>query len=543
MAPILDRRRARARATTRSAPTPSCSPLPLSPEDQTVQSMADVSPTKWHRAHVTWFFETFVLADHEQGFAPFQDTYWFLFNSYYEAVGPRYVRGPAGRDQPPRRARRRRLPRQRRRPDARPASPPSTRARSASWPPRSTSGSTTSSSTRSCCSWTSSTCSRSTRSGRPTPASPSAVGDPDPLGWVDVEGGLVEIGHRGDGFSFDNELPLHQVHLEPFRLADRLVTNGEWLAFMADGGYHRPELWLSDGWARVSAEGWEAPFYWTEQSTGSGSSTRSTAPGRSTRRCRSPTSATTRPTPMPRGPASGCRPRPSGSTASARRVAHVAGNLADSETFHPRAAGPATGAPPPGLRRLLGVDLVGLPALPGLPPGAPVPSASTTASSCPTRWSCAVAVRSPPPGHARASYRNFFPPGCPVGALRGYGWPTAGPAVPGALHEHRARAGRLGAARPGLGQRQPGRRRTPRADPAPADAAPEVALRRRSAPSCSTRSPGCRTTTRSRRSGRSWWRMRPTSRRRAGRPAWSSSAAGPARRPDCSSTPSPPRVS
>src|SRR3954468_20818971 len=69
---------------------------PLSPEDQTVQSMPDVSPTKWHRAHVTWFFETFVLADHEQGFAPFQDQYWFLFNSYYEAVGPRYARPMRG---------------------------------------------------------------------------------------------------------------------------------------------------------------------------------------------------------------------------------------------------------------------------------------------------------------------------------------------------------------------------------------------------------------------------------------------------------------
>ena len=69
---------------------------PLSPEDQTVQSMADVSPTKWHRAHVTWFFETFLLAEHEPGFAPFQDRYWFLFNSYYEAVGPRYARARRG---------------------------------------------------------------------------------------------------------------------------------------------------------------------------------------------------------------------------------------------------------------------------------------------------------------------------------------------------------------------------------------------------------------------------------------------------------------
>ena len=96
---------------------------PLSPEDQTVQSMPDVSPTKWHRAHVTWFFETFVLADNEPEFAPFQDKYWYLFNSYYEAIGPRYSR-PSGADQPARRPRRRGLPGQRRRPDARPAGEP-----------------------------------------------------------------------------------------------------------------------------------------------------------------------------------------------------------------------------------------------------------------------------------------------------------------------------------------------------------------------------------------------------------------------------------
>src|SRR3954449_12522105 len=86
---LLDRYDA-VRATTESLAAP------LSPEDQTVQSMADVSPTKWHRAHVTWFFETFVLADNEPGFAPFQDKYWFLFNSYYEAVGPRYARAQRG---------------------------------------------------------------------------------------------------------------------------------------------------------------------------------------------------------------------------------------------------------------------------------------------------------------------------------------------------------------------------------------------------------------------------------------------------------------
>ena len=91
------------------------------------------------------------------------------------------------------------------------------------------------------------------------PAAPAPLPDPGPMGFVGFEGGLVEIGHAGDGFSFDNERPRHRVWLEPYRLADRLVTNGEWLAFIADGGYAQPELWLSDGWALVKAEGWSAP--------------------------------------------------------------------------------------------------------------------------------------------------------------------------------------------------------------------------------------------------------------------------------------------
>lgn len=91
---------------------------------------------------------------------------------------------------------------------------------------------------------------------------------PAPLAWSGFEGGLVEIGHEGEGFAFDNETPRHKVWLEPFRLADRLVTNGEWLAFMADGGYRRPALWLSEGWATVQAEGWQAPLYWEEGERG-----------------------------------------------------------------------------------------------------------------------------------------------------------------------------------------------------------------------------------------------------------------------------------
>ncbi|WP_051750262.1 ergothioneine biosynthesis protein EgtB [Phycicoccus jejuensis] len=236
---------------------------PLSPEDQTVQSMPDVSPTKWHRAHVTWFFETFVLSEHEQDFAPFQDRYWFLFNSYYEGIGPRYSRADRGFITRPGAAdvgvyrgnvdeRMRDLVERLDEGSLEKLAPTielgfhheqqhqelllmDIKHVLSRNPLEPVYGGT-----------------------RPAPS------EPDALGWVDVEGGLVEIGHEGGGFSFDNELPRHRQWLEPYRLADRLVTNGEWLEFMADGGYQRPELWLSDGLARVRAEGWRAPLYWTE---------------------------------------------------------------------------------------------------------------------------------------------------------------------------------------------------------------------------------------------------------------------------------------
>ncbi|MGL5929694.1 MAG: ergothioneine biosynthesis protein EgtB, partial [Dermatophilaceae bacterium] len=237
---------------------------PLSPEDQTVQSMPDVSPTKWHRAHVTWFFETFVLAGHEPGFTPFQDRYWFLFNSYYESLGPRYARPDRGfvtrpgahdvgvyRDNVDDRMRAliggldegtldKLTPtvelgfhHEQQHQELLLVDIKHVLSRNPLEPVYA--------------------------GGRPE------VCEPDPLGWVDVEGGLVEVGHDGDGFGFDNELPRHRQWLEPYRLADRLLTNGEWLEFIADGGYDRPELWLSDGLAHVRAHGWNAPLYWTSR--------------------------------------------------------------------------------------------------------------------------------------------------------------------------------------------------------------------------------------------------------------------------------------
>jgi len=234
---------------------------PLSPEDQTVQSMPDVSPTKWHRAHVTWFFETFVLAEAENEFRPFQDKFWFLFNSYYEGVGPRFSRADRGFIT---------------RPGAHDVGLYRNNVddRVRDLVARLDGGSLEK---------MYSTIElgfhheqqhqelllmdikhvlsvnplRPVYSGHPDP-----VTEPDRLGWVEVDGGLVEIGHEGAAFSFDNELPRHRAWLEPYRIADRLITNGEWMEFMADGGYTRHELWLSDGWARVNAEQWRAPFYW-----------------------------------------------------------------------------------------------------------------------------------------------------------------------------------------------------------------------------------------------------------------------------------------
>lgn len=236
----------------------------LTPEDQTVQSMPDVSPTKWHRAHVTWFFETFILAEHERDFEPFRDGYWFLFNSYYESIGPRYRREDRGLIS---------------RPGAHEVGEYRANVDDRVRQVLSTIDEGTLAKLASVMELgfhheqqhqelllmdikhvLSLNPLHPVYGGLPAP-----VTEPDRWTWVENAGGLVEVGDDGSGFAFDNEAPRHQVWLEPFRLADRLVTNAEWLAFMFDGGYQRHELWLSDGWAHVTREGWRAPLYWMER--------------------------------------------------------------------------------------------------------------------------------------------------------------------------------------------------------------------------------------------------------------------------------------
>ena len=238
---------------------------PLTPEDCVVQSMPDASPAKWHLAHTTWFFEQFVLRPHLAGYRPFDAQFEYLFNSYYDAVGPRHARPERGLLTRPAlsevRAYRAHV-------DEHMAA---LLASSHGVPSKLQSLVliglhheqqhqelllTDILHAFSCNPLRPSY--RSFHADPPLAAAPSAA----PLAFVAFPGGLREIGADGRGFAFDNESPRHTVYLRPFRLAERPVSNGDWLAFIGDGGYLRPELWLSDGWATVQAEAWQAPLYW-----------------------------------------------------------------------------------------------------------------------------------------------------------------------------------------------------------------------------------------------------------------------------------------
>ncbi|PKO44958.1 MAG: ergothioneine biosynthesis protein EgtB [Betaproteobacteria bacterium HGW-Betaproteobacteria-3] len=240
---------------------------PLSAEDCQVQSMPDASPVKWHLAHVTWFFETLVLERFEPGFRPFHPAYRVLFNSYYNAVGAKHPRPQRGQITRP--------------------------------------------SLAEVLAWRAQVDERmgALLAGKVTPEMaslvllglqheqqhqellltdvkhllscnplhpvyratwPLAAVAPAPASWLPYPGGEVAIGHAGDGFAFDNELPQHAQLLAPYALGNRLVTHGEWADFMADGGYRDPRWWLAAGWDWRCAQAVEAPLYW--QRSGDGAS-------------------------------------------------------------------------------------------------------------------------------------------------------------------------------------------------------------------------------------------------------------------------------
>ncbi|HUR77377.1 MAG TPA: ergothioneine biosynthesis protein EgtB [Acidimicrobiales bacterium] len=238
---------------------------PLSAEDQTVQTMPDVSPTKWHRAHTTWFFETFLLEPSLPAYRHFDDHYRYLFNSYYEAVGPRHSRNERGLLTRPGA---KEIGDYRQHVDenmhllidrsgdeanvagllalglnheqqhqellvmdikhvlsVNPTQPHYGKAR---W-------------------W-----------DQPIDGSNAGA-------WTEYAGGVVQVGHAGDMFCFDNETPRHDALVQPFAISESLVSCRQWKAFMNDGGYQRPEFWMSDGWAKVQADGWDAPLYWWQE--------------------------------------------------------------------------------------------------------------------------------------------------------------------------------------------------------------------------------------------------------------------------------------
>ena len=264
---------------------------PLATEDYVVQTMDDVSPPKWHLAHTSWFFETFLLIPEQPNYSPFHPEYAFLFNSYYEAVGERHPRPRRGRLSRPTvkevygyrehvdEAMTRLID----------EAAPDTLARLvplielglhheqqhqellvtdikhilARNPLRPAYHSAEHSANPAAVRAASDSAQHSTYQAQ-GPERDSSERDHEGSGeaWVSYPAGVTEIGHDGEGFAYDNEGPRHKVYLEPFRLASRPVTNGEYLEFIETGGYRDPQYWLSDGWAVILEQGWRGPLYW-----------------------------------------------------------------------------------------------------------------------------------------------------------------------------------------------------------------------------------------------------------------------------------------
>lgn len=235
---------------------------PLSDEDQVVQAMDDASPAKWHLAHTTWFFEAFLLKPFLAGYRVFDERFEYCFNSYYESVGPRHPRPKRGLLTRPSaeevRDYRASIDAALDRLLAGPLEPEAAAlielginheqqhqellltdilSLFAAEPLR--------------------PAYRETGPG-------VALGKVAPLAWVAFDGGIAAVGHDGEGFAYDNESPRHDALLRPFKLANRSVTNAEWMEFIADGGYATPTLWLADGWNTVRGQDWRAPLYWED---------------------------------------------------------------------------------------------------------------------------------------------------------------------------------------------------------------------------------------------------------------------------------------
>ncbi|MBS2968728.1 ergothioneine biosynthesis protein EgtB [Metabacillus sp. KIGAM252] len=241
---------------------------PLEIEDFVVQGMADASPPKWHLAHTTWFFERFILKDHLAGYEELNPQFDYLFNSYYETIGPFHPRNQRGlltrptakevfsyrnyvnahieklfNDLPESKAElvldllEIGLQHEQQHQELLLTDIKYNFAQNPLLPVYSEA------------------------------SEPSGINSRE-FAMIPIDGGLAEIGHSGRDFCFDNESPRHKVYLEPFSLASHPVTNGEYVKFIEGGGYEKPEYWLSDGWTHIKKEGWNAPMYWFKAEDG-----------------------------------------------------------------------------------------------------------------------------------------------------------------------------------------------------------------------------------------------------------------------------------
>ncbi len=376
----------------------------LSPDDLMVQSMPDASPAKWHLAHTTWFFETFLLSEFLPDYEPFAPEFRQVFNSYYKGIGKHPVRGMRGTFSRP------------------------TLDRVLAYRAHVNAG-----------------MQKLLANGLPEkarelvviglnheqqhqelivtdlkhgfwsqPLRPSLVErqpdkskvHPGSLCWTSFAGGQVEIGHSGSDFCFDNELPRHALLLQPFQLANRLTTNREYLEFMHSDGYRRPELWLSEGWDTVNQQAWEAPLYWEQVDEG----------------WQVFTASGTRPLELDEPVChvsffeadafarwAGARLPLEGEWEHAAESRAIKGNFAESGTFHPCAAPNSED----GLQQMFG-DLWEWTASAylGYPGFHPAPGAVGEYNG---KFMCNQFVLrggscATPQSHIRASYRNFFPP-------------------------------------------------------------------------------------------------------------------------------------